>query len=113
MGARFLLVTALLLLPALARGEFRYAFDPDENRWQLSNGVIEANFQLAPDGTFQCQSLRGLAGQGTWNRTDGYAASLIRMTVNGNVYNGRSRYRLMRQVSQPVDRQGMRQSIVL
>ena len=97
----------------MSRAEFRFAFDPDENRWQLSNGVIEANFQLAPDGTFQFQSLRGLTGQGTWNKANGNAASLIRLTVNGNVYNGRSRYRLVRQLTQAVERQGLRQSIVL
>ena len=113
MPARIILIAACLLLPALARAEFRFAFDPDENRWQLSNGVIEANFQLAPDGTFQFQSLRGLTGQGTWNKANGNAASLIRLTVNGNVYNGRSRYRLVRQLTQPVERQGLRQSIVL
>ncbi len=113
MPAKTLLIAACLLLPAMSQAEFRFAFDPDENRWQLSNGVIEANFQLGSDGTFQFQSLRGLTGQGTWNKADGNAASLIRLTVNRNVYNGRSRYRLVRQLTQPVERRGLRQSIVL
>ncbi len=113
MGARIFLIAACLLGTATAQAEFRFAFDPDQNSWRLSNGVIEANFQLAADGTFQFQSLRGLSGQGTWNKADGYAASLIRLTVNGNVYNGRSRYRLVRQLTQPVERQGLKQSIVL
>jgi len=113
MAARIFLIIASLFLPAIARAEFRFAFDPDENRWQLSNGVIEANFQLAPDGTFQFQSLRGLTGQGTWSKANGYAAALIRLTVGGNVYNGRSRYRFLRQFTTPIDRQGLKQSIVL
>ncbi len=113
MPAKTLLIAACLLLPAMSQAEFRFAFDPDENRWQLSNGVIEANFQLGSDGTFQFQSLRGLTGQGTWNKADGNAASLIRLTVNRNIYNGRSRYRLVRQLTQPVERRGLRQSIVL
>ncbi len=113
MPAKTLLIAACLLLPAMSQAEFRFAFDPDENCWQLSNGVIEANFQLGSDGTFQFQSLRGLTGQGTWNKADGNAASLIRLTVNRNVYNGRSRYRLVRQLTQPVERRGLRQSIVL
>ena len=113
MPSRSLLIVACLLLPTAARADFRFSFDPDENRWHLSNNLIEANFQLGQDGTFQFQSLRGLTGQGIWNKAEGYSASLIHLTVNGTVYNGKSRYRLVRQFAQPVDRQGLKQSIVL
>ncbi|MEO8126036.1 MAG: glycoside hydrolase family 36 protein [Bryobacteraceae bacterium] len=113
MAARIFLIISCLWLPFAARADFRFAFDADANQWQLSNGVIAADFQLAPDGTFQFQSLSGLMGQGVWNKANGTSASLIRFTAGGKVYNGESRYRLVRQFTTPVERKGLRQSIVL
>lgn len=95
-----------------AQSEFRFDFEPEEGRWRLANGVVEAVFQLTPAGTFQFQSLAGLPGEGVWRSADLRPTSLVRATVADNVYTSRTRYIFVRQFAQPVPN-GYKQTIVL
>jgi hypothetical protein len=52
---------ALVLLAAPGFAEFQFRFDAGQRLWTLSNGWLEAVFQLTPADTFQFVRLAGPA----------------------------------------------------
>ncbi len=55
------IVLSITLLAACAFGGAQSNFDPAQNSWTLSNGLIRATFQLTPEGLFLAQQISDLA----------------------------------------------------
>lgn len=105
---------AVFLLAPSAKADFRYVFDSENSRWRLSNGLIEAIFQLTPSGTFEFQSLTGLQGEGTWTAPIARPSSAVHFSVDRVYYNAHTRFQLVNQYAIAVpNKRAYRQVIVL
>ena len=60
------IVLSITLLAGLAFGGAQSNFDPDQNTWTLSNGLIRASFQLTPEGFFLTQQISDLQSGDQW-----------------------------------------------
>jgi hypothetical protein len=106
-----LLVAPALLCLSSAQAEF--LFDPEQSRWQLNNGRVEAVFQLTPAGTFEFQSIRDLQTGDSWTAPVGSLSSPVRLRVDSRWYGAQTPYRLLSQSIEEAPRGGSRQVIVL
>ncbi|MBK5292358.1 MAG: alpha-galactosidase [Acidobacteriia bacterium] len=97
------------LLPA--QTSLRFEFDEENTRWRLANGVIEAVFQLSPEGAFQLVEMKHLASGDAWKT--GGSNALFRFRIDDKWQNAQTGFFLLSQQSQPVARGGRRQTIVL
>ncbi len=86
-------------------------FDPADRTWTLGNEQITAVFELDPQGRFRFASLASAAGD-QWRAADPPAAPFS-VTAEDLVVDGSSSFRLVSESSEPVDRGGLRQTIVL
>ena len=104
-------VLALLWVVSVAKAAFQ--FDPEQNRWRLDNGRIEAVFQLTPAGAFQLQHLTDLSSKDTWTAPEGSPSSPVRFQVGSHWYDAQTPFRLLSQGVQRIPGPGYRQTIVL
>ena len=102
-----------LCLPVLAWAEFQFRYDAEQRVWTLSNGVVEAVFQLTPSQTFEFQRLADLRTKESWGPPDGVPSSPIRLQVDGTLWDARTPFRLVRQSAGAISRGGYRQTIAL
>lgn len=106
-------VLAALFASAPARAEFTFSFDSDTQRWDLSNGVIHAVFQLGPDGKFQFQQIDDLRNGGVWKASDTQPSSPIHVRFDSTTYDAITPFRMVNQHVETPDANAARQVIVL
>lgn len=108
-------IAVLLLwvtLPVSALGG-QASFDPNQNVWSITNGLIQATFQLTPDGHFLTQSIASLQSGDLWTAAPGQPATLIHFQAGGDLFDVNRQYTLSNQYSQAINPSGVRQVIVL
>jgi len=93
----------------------RIAFEEESRRWLISNGLLEAAFQLTPSGDFQFQDLRHLST--SWTKAGIPAPSLIRFRIKDGAqerwWDGTAGYQLLSHRETPTSRGGRQLSITL
>ena len=108
------LAAGILLLSSLScSAAFEFGYSPESRSWLLSNGTIQAQFQLTPDDTFQLIQMDHREAGDVWRASSGVSSSPIRFTLDTTVYDRRTRWKLIRQWTEAVNPGGYRQSIVL
>src|SRR5216683_431871 len=106
-------VLAVFALNGPACADFKFNFDPETKRWDLSNGVIHGAFEFGADGKFQFRQVDHLQNGKVWKSSDRQPSSPIRVRLDSTTYDAATPYRL---VDQHVDRPNAktaRQVIVL
>ncbi|SPE42930.1 Glycoside hydrolase, clan GH-D [Candidatus Sulfopaludibacter sp. SbA3] len=105
----------LLLWMSLSFASFgaQSGFDANQNVWSLTNGVVEATFQLTADGHFVTQSIASLQSGDLWTAAPGQPSSLIHFQAGNDVFDAHRQYTLSDQYTQPINPSGVRQVIVL
>ncbi len=105
------LVFALAASTASLLAQFH--FDPEPSTWTLSNGRIQAVFQLTPSGTFEFQRLADLRTGDAWSAPYGVPTSSIRVRIDDRAYDSQTRFRLVDHFTESIPRGGRRQTILL
>ena len=106
----------MMLFAALA-GSVGHAadsvYDPNLNTWVLSNGLVQASFQLTADGHFLTQSILDLRSGDLWMAPAGQASSPIHLQAGNDVFDASRQYTLLDQFAAAATPSGVRQVIVL
>jgi alpha-galactosidase len=89
------------------------SFNSEQNIWTLTNGLVQATFQLTPDGHFLTQSIGNLQTGDLWNSARAQPSSLIHFQAGADLFDARKQYTLTDQSIQAVSPNGVRQVIVL
>jgi alpha-galactosidase len=108
-----ILASALVSNTPVAQSRFDFAFDEEQRRWTLSNGVVEAVFELTPEGYFQFRRFGGADGGNLWAAPDGVPVSPIEIETSEGYYDGRTPFQLAARWSEEIPREGRRETIVL
>jgi hypothetical protein len=90
-------ILGLFSTAVLARADFNFSYDSDAQRWDLSNGVIHAAFQLGSDGTFQIKGLDSIATGTSWVPADSHPASPIHFRLGSTNYDAHTAFKLVKQ----------------
>jgi hypothetical protein len=107
-------LAAALLSPApVAESRFSFEFDADNRRWTLSNGDVEAVFDLTPEGSFRFRRFTNPASGDSWTALEGVPVSPIRIETNESYYDAGTSFRLLSQSAYEIARDGYRQTIAL
>jgi hypothetical protein len=64
------------------------SFDEETTRWRMSNGVVEASFQLTAEGAFQFQEFRELRSGESWKQPPGRSSGLFRFRIGDQWWDG-------------------------
>jgi alpha-galactosidase len=88
-------------------------FNADQNVWLLTTNVIQAAFQLTPDGRFVTQSVSNFESGDLWTAAPGQPSSLIHFQAGANLYDAHTQYTVTDQHTQAIQPSGVRQVIVL
>jgi alpha-galactosidase len=111
MGFRRL--TALgVFAPGLLLAQFQFHYS-EEQRWTLSNGVIEASFAMTQRDTFEFETIRDLRTGDVWRAPEDALSSPIRFATENTAVDAWIPVRLVSHSKQSIERRGMRQNIVL
>ena len=113
MGKWAALLALAGFLPGPVSAQFQFNFDNQQRIWTLSNGWIEAVFQLTPSDTFEFRSLRDLRSGETWQPPEQVRSSPIRLQVDDKLWDGQTPFRLVSQQARAIARRGYRQTITL
>lgn len=105
------IVAILITLPGVVFAQFRFQHTP-ENRWLLSNGWIEAEFQFTERNTFEFVSLKNQKNGDTWKAHPGIASSPIRFASESEAVDAYIPLRFVQESTEAIDRRGMRQNLV-
>ncbi len=105
----------LLLWTSLAVCGFgaQSTFDANQQVWTLTNGLVQANFQLTTDGHFVTQSLSSLTNGDLWTASASQPSSLIHLQAGNDLFDVHRQYTLADQYVQSISATGVRQVIVL
>src|ERR1039457_2539579 len=107
------IVLTITLLAGLAFGGAQSNFDPDQNIWTLSNGWIQASFQLTPEGFFLTQQISDLQSGDQWTASPNRPTSPILLQADNDVFDAQTRFFLFTEYAQCIKPGGVRQFIVL
>jgi hypothetical protein len=89
-------------------------FDQNQNVWILANGVIQANFQLTPEGHFVAKSIVNEQTGDMWVAAPGKLSSPINFQAGSDIFDANRQFVLQDQSSEPLTAPpGIRQSITL
>ena len=89
------------------------SFDPTQNTWVLTNGWIQVNLKLAPDGHFAVQSIFDTRNGDSWIASPSQPASPIHIQAGSEVFDGQRLYSLLDQYTTTAPPNGLRQVIQL
>lgn len=109
----------LVWIAAIASGitaraaDFSFIFDPNQLRWDLSNGVIHAAFQIDPAGRFGLVEIDHLKNGVVWKAPAGQISSPIRLKMGANTYDNSTFFRLLNQHVESPDANTQRQVVIL
>ncbi len=101
----------MCVLPAALVAEIDIAFHEDTQRWDLSNAVLEARFELSASGVFRAAGMRNRVSGQSWESAA--SSSPVSLRTNSFTFDDASTYRLLRQWQEQNDRGGRRLSILL
>ncbi len=104
------LVALSLVLSALAAAAVEISFDQKAQRWHFANGLIEADFRITPQTTFNLEQMREVATGRVWQAAPGTAP--FRLRLNQTMIDGTSSFSLIDQ-AKTCDAKGCTQSIQL
>ncbi len=96
---------------AASAPDFHFVFDPNQLRWDLTNGVIHAAFQINPASRFELVQIDHVENGVTWKSTA--SSSPIHLKLGRNSYDANTLYRLTGQHAESPDAKTMRQVIQL
>ncbi len=113
MYQRITLLLLLLSLLPLAQAQSEFAFDSGQNRWHLSNGVVDAQFTLTPEGLFRLDYVRHLGNGDVWAASGMTPSSPIKFTLDDVSYGARTSFKLIQQWQETTDNGTLRQVIEL
>jgi hypothetical protein len=89
------------------------SFDPSQNQWVLSNGSVQAIFQLTANGNLLMQSLVDVQDGDVWGPAANQPSSPIRLQAGSDVFDANRAFVLLDQYTQTLTPSGLRQYIVL
>jgi hypothetical protein len=96
-GRRFLTIIFLVGLsisPSKAVTDTFSEFRQRDQTWIIGNSMIQAAFQLTPDGRFRCRWIHDAGAARMWRVSDSDPGSPVYLTVDGTVLDGASNYSL-------------------
>src|SRR5258708_32789800 len=105
-------IALLASISLRATPPYQFDFDATQNRWNLTNGVITATFELTPGGTFQLDSVTHSDGT-VWAPSPDHPSSPLHFSVDDQVFDETTQYVLVDQSQKAIGRGGHRQGIVL
>ncbi len=110
---RFLATALLLFFAPAAAAEFSFVHDAGQHLWTLSNGQVEAVFQLTPEGYFLFRRFKLLGNGDSWTAPENAQVSPIQLQVGSSYFDANTVFTLISQSTQEIPRAGYRQIIVL
>ncbi len=113
-GVRRLVLSFALLgwFATAASAQFQFQYDRTSRTWTLSNGVIEAAFELTPADTFEFRRLANLASGWAWE-SGPLPSAVFRLYADSTSFDASTQFRLVSQSARAIARNGYRQTIVL
>ena len=93
--------------------DLNFAFDANQLRWDLSNGVIHAVFQMDSAGRFGLAEIDHLQSGVTWRAPQEQTTSPIRVKLGENTYDSSTVFRLLGHHVESPDANTSRQVILL
>ena len=72
-------------------------YDPNLQTWVLSNGWIQATFQITADGHFLTQSIYDFRSGDVWMAPSNQPSSLIHLQAGNDVFDAHRQYSLLDQ----------------
>jgi alpha-galactosidase len=106
-------VLCITLMAGSAFGGAQSVFDPEQNSWTLSNGLIRATFQLSPEGLFLTREITDLNSGDQWVPSFNRPTSPIRLQAGNDLFDAQTQFLLVSQSGASINPGGIRQSIVL
>ena len=106
-----LLATCVVLAPVCAQPSS--TFDEGSNRWDLSNGILHATFQISADGKFTLRQIDDLDGGHQWTVPLGMASSPVRIQLGAFTYDANTTFQLVEQHTESPTPSTTRQVITL
>jgi alpha-galactosidase len=110
---KFIIVLAGVLCVRASAAGFNFVYDSNQLRWDLSNDVIHAAFQLDSSGRFGLLEMDHLANGVTWKSPAHAPASPIRARLGATTYDSTTSYKLLSQSVESPDANTQRQVILL
>jgi hypothetical protein len=107
------IVLSITLMAGSALGGAQSNYDPDQNSWTLSNGLIRVTFQLTAEGLFVTQQISDLTSGDQWAPSLNRPASPIRVQADSDIFDAKTQFFLVHQYPASITPGGVRQSIVL
>ena len=107
------IVLSITFFAGSALGGAQSNFDPNQNSWTLSNGLIRATFQLTAEGFFLTRQISDLTSGDQWAASPNRPTSPIRMQADGDLFDAKTQFILVNQYAASITPGGVRQSIVL
>jgi len=107
------IVLSITLMAGSALGGAQSNYDPDQNSWTLTNGLIRVTFQLTAEGLFVTQQISDLTSGDQWAPSLNRPASPIRVQADSDIFDAKTQFFLVHQYPASITPGGVRQSIVL
>jgi len=107
------ILPGLLLSVGCAWGASQVNFDPQQEQWTLTNGLIRAIFQLTPEGYFLTQEIDNLESGDRWAASTSRPTSPVRLQIDSDLFDAQTPFQLAAQYNQSLTPAGVRQFIVL
>lgn len=110
---RLVCLAVLAVAGAAQNAGFHFDFNSDQLRWDLSNGVVHASFQMDAAGHFGLGEIDHLQSGVTWRAPDAAGSSPIRVRLGSTLYDANTSFKLIAQYAEASDANTSRQVIVL
>jgi hypothetical protein len=107
------IVLCITLMAGSAFGGAQSIFNPEQNSWTLTNGLIRATFQLTPEGLFLTREITDLNSGDQWAPSFNRPTSPIRLQADSDLFDTQTQFLLVSQSGASINPGGIRQSIVL
>src|SRR6516165_5912960 len=102
------LILGIAIAPSLY-GAAQVSYDPDARIWNLSNGLISAQFQLTPQGHFLTRYISNVSSDESWTASADRPTSPIRLQTDTDLFDAATVFDLYAYSAIAI-RNGMRQS---
>src|SRR5262249_5810576 len=106
------LIVAAIGVMTVSYGGVQAGYDAGERIWNLSNGLISAQFQLTADGHFLTRQISNTSAGEAWTAAASRPTSPIRLQTDSDLFDAATVFDLYAQHTDAI-RNGVRESIVL